>query len=74
MAGEGCQLVRTLAERSNLRVEVEERLEALPELLLDLLARALQHVHGDVGFVPVGELEGGIVISVTSPSGSSRIP
>ena len=42
---------------SDLRVEVEERVEALLELLLDLLARALQHVHGDVGLVPVGQLE-----------------
>ncbi len=44
-----------------LRVEIEKGVEALLELGLNLLARSLQHVHGDVGLVPVGQLQRSIV-------------
>ena len=46
---------------SDFRIEIEEGIEALFELGLDLFARALEHVHGDVRLVAVGELEGGVV-------------
>ena len=48
---------------SDLRVEIKEGVEALLELGLDLLARALEHVHGDVCLVAVGQLEGSVVES-----------
>jgi hypothetical protein len=50
-----------IVRASNLRVEVEKRVEALPKLLLDFLARALEHVHGDVSFVTIGQLQGRVV-------------
>jgi hypothetical protein len=46
---------------SDLRIEVEERVEAALELGLDLFAGAFDHVHGDVGFVAGGQLERGVV-------------
>ena len=45
----------------NFGVEVEEGVQAALELGFDLLACAFKDVHGDVGLVAVGELEGGIV-------------
>ena len=49
------------ARPSDLRVKVEEGIQTLLELRLDLLARALQNVHGHVRLVAVGELEGRVV-------------
>lgn len=46
---------------SDLRVEIEERVEALPKLLLNVLARTLQNMHRDVSFVTVGQLQGRVV-------------
>ena len=45
---------------SDLGIEVEEGVEAALELVFDLLAGALDGVHGDVGLVAVGQLEGGV--------------
>ena len=42
---------------SDFRVEIEKRVETLPELLLNFNARAFDDVHGHVGFVAVGQLE-----------------
>ncbi len=39
----------------NLGVEVEEGFDALAELVFDLLAAALENVHGDVGLFAVFE-------------------
>lgn len=47
--------------RSDFGVEVEEGVEASFELGFDLLARALDGVHGDVGLMAVGELEGRVL-------------
>jgi len=41
----------------NFRVEVEEGLQARLQLLLDFFLAAFEHVHGDVGFASVLELE-----------------
>src|SRR3569833_3082804 len=49
------------AFESNFRVEIEEGVQALLKLGLDLFARALKDVHGDVRLVAVGELEGCVV-------------
>ena len=46
---------------SDFGIEVEEGVEAALELGLDLLARALDGVHGDVGLVAVGQLEGRVL-------------
>ena len=46
---------------SDFRIEIEKGIEALLELGFDLFARALEHVHGDVCLVSIGELEGGVV-------------
>jgi hypothetical protein len=46
---------------SEFRIDIEESVEALLELGFDLFARALKHVHGDVGLVAIGELEGSVV-------------
>lgn len=40
-----------------LRIEVKEGIQAVPELLLNLLARAFQDVHGDVCLVTICQLE-----------------
>ena len=49
--------------RSDLRVEIKESVKALLELRLDLLARALEHVHGDVCLVAIDQLERSVVES-----------
>lgn len=46
---------------SDLRIKVEKRIEALLQLRLDLLARALQHVHRHMRLVPVRQLERSVV-------------
>ncbi len=33
----------------------------MPKLLLDFLARTLEHMHGDVSFVTIGQLQGRVV-------------
>jgi hypothetical protein len=43
---------------SEFGVKVEEGVEALLELGFDLLAGAFEDVHGYVGFIAVGQLEG----------------
>jgi hypothetical protein len=42
--------------RSDLGIKIEKRLKALPQLLFDIVLRALEHVHGDPSIVPVFEL------------------
>lgn len=44
--------------RLKLRVEVEEGVYAVPQLGFNLLARALEHVHRNVGFVAIFEHNG----------------
>ena len=46
------------APLSNLRIEIEKGVQAAFELGLDLFARPLDHVHGDMRFVAVGQLKG----------------
>ena len=46
---------------SEFGVEVEEGVEAALELGFDLFARAIDNVHGDVGFMAVGQFEGCVV-------------
>ena len=43
--------------RSDLRIKIEKRIQALLELGLDLLPRALQQVHGHVRFVAILQLQ-----------------
>ena len=45
---------------SDFGVEVEEGVERALELCFDLLARTLDDVHGDVGLMASGQLEGGV--------------
>jgi hypothetical protein len=45
----------------DLGVEIEKCVDAHTKLALDLFAGAFQHMHGDVGFVAVGEFERGIL-------------
>jgi hypothetical protein len=47
-----------MTRRSNLREKVEERIDALPQLRLNLFARAFEQVHGDTGLVAVLKLDG----------------
>jgi hypothetical protein len=44
----------------DLGIEVEEGLDALPQLVLDLFPASLQHVHGHVGLFAVFERHQGI--------------
>jgi len=46
---------------SDLWIEAEKRVQAALQLGLDLLARALDQVHGHVGLVAGRQLEGGIL-------------
>ena len=46
---------------SDLGIEVEEGVETSLELVFDLLAGALDGVHGDVRLVSIGQLEGCVV-------------
>jgi len=46
---------------SDFGVEVEECVEAALELSFNLLTGTLDHVHGDVGFMTIGQLESCIV-------------
>ena len=46
---------------SNFGIEVEEGVEAALELVFDLLAGALDGVHGNVRLVSIGQLEGCVV-------------
>ena len=46
-------LVQNPAPGLDLRIEVEERVDAQPQLRLDLLAAAFQHMHRDVSLVAV---------------------
>jgi len=46
---------------SDFGVEVEEGVEAALELGFDLLTRTLDGVHGDMGLVAVGQLEGRVL-------------
>jgi hypothetical protein len=41
-------------------IEIEERLDALPELLLNLLAAAFEDVHGHPRLLPILELDGSV--------------
>jgi hypothetical protein len=57
----GTQELEDGSRGSDFRIEIEEGIEALLELSFDLFARALEHVHGDVCLVSVGELEGSVI-------------
>ena len=46
---------------SDIGVEVEEGVEAALELGFDFFAGSVDDVHGDVGFVAGGQLEGGVL-------------
>ncbi len=46
-----------LPHASNLGIEVKERVQAPLQLGFDLLARALDGVHGHVGLVSIGQLK-----------------
>src|ERR1700676_269399 len=43
---------------SNLRIEIEERIETAFQLFLDLILAAFENVHGHVGLAAVFKLEG----------------
>ena len=45
---------------SDLRIKIKEGIQALFELTLDFLSRALQNVHGHVRLVAIGEFQGGV--------------
>ena len=46
-------LVQNPAARLDLRIEVEERVDAHAQLRLDLLPASFQHMHGDMRFIAV---------------------
>ena len=48
-------------KKSDFRIEVEERIQAALELRLNLLARALNGVHGHVRLMAVGQFQGRIL-------------
>ena len=43
--------------RLDLRVKIEERFQARPQLFLDIFFTAFQNVHGDVGISPILQLD-----------------
>src|SRR5262249_8116556 len=55
--------LRTDAEEvaSELGIEIEERIHARPQLLLDVFLTTLEHVHGDMGGLAILQLEAGVL-------------
>jgi len=47
--------------KSDFRIEIEERVQTALELRLDLFPGALDHVHGHVRLVAVGEFQGRVL-------------
>jgi hypothetical protein len=45
----------------DLRKKIEERIDALPQLRLNLLPRALQNMHGDTSRIAVFQLDRSVV-------------
>ena len=58
----------------NLRIKIEERIQAQLQLRLDRLPAALQHMHRHLRLIAVLQLNGASPTDATSSAGSSRIP
>src|ERR1700677_4489305 len=48
-------------QKSDLRIEIEKRVQAALELRLDLFPGALDHMHGHVRLVAVGKFQGRVL-------------